>query len=65
MPFAILWTFCSTNRRFKFDKRSQLFIRPHNEAPSVIAVRVRNKDGLPVGIDTGNTAPTQPLLLRL
>jgi hypothetical protein len=28
------------NRRFEFNKRSQLFIRAHNETLSVVAVRV-------------------------
>jgi len=37
------------NRRFEFQKRSQLFFRTHNEALSV-AVRVNNPDRLPVGI---------------
>jgi hypothetical protein len=33
-----------------FDKRSQLFIRTHNETRSVGAIRVCNPDGSPVGI---------------
>jgi hypothetical protein len=32
------------NRRFEFDKRSQLFIRVHNETLSVAAMRVSNED---------------------
>jgi len=32
----------SPNRRFEFQKRSQLFIRPHNEPVSVAAVRDNN-----------------------
>jgi hypothetical protein len=35
---------------FKFEKRSQLFISTHNETLSVIAMRVGNKDSLPIGI---------------
>jgi hypothetical protein len=35
------------NRWFKFKKRSQLFIRAHNETVSVAAVRVHNPDRLP------------------
>jgi hypothetical protein len=31
-----------TDRRFDFHKRSQLFIRTHNKALSVVAVRVSN-----------------------
>jgi hypothetical protein len=38
------------NRRFKFNKSSQLFIRVHNEALSVVAMCVGNKDRSPVGI---------------
>ncbi len=34
----------STNRRFKFYERSQLFIGVHNKAPSVAAVRVNDPD---------------------
>jgi hypothetical protein len=32
------------NRRFQFQKRSQLFIRAHNETLSVVAMRVSNPD---------------------
>ena len=32
----------AANRRFEFDKRSQLFIGTHNESPTVIAMRVCN-----------------------
>jgi hypothetical protein len=42
------------NRRFKFEKRRQLFIGMHNETLSVSAMRVSNPDGSPVGIKTGN-----------
>ena len=41
----------SANRRFKFHKRSQLFIRTHNETLSVVAMRVCNPDRSPVGIN--------------
>jgi hypothetical protein len=40
-----------SNRRFKFDKRRQLFISSHNETLSVPAMRVRNPDRSPVGIN--------------
>jgi hypothetical protein len=33
-----------TNRPFQFQKRSQLFIRVHNETFSVIAVRINDPD---------------------
>jgi len=36
---------------FKFQKRCQLFIRVHNEALSIIAVRVSNPDRSPVGLN--------------
>jgi hypothetical protein len=38
----------SANRQFEFRKRSQLFIRPHNETFSVVAMRVCNPDRSPV-----------------
>jgi hypothetical protein len=41
----------SADRRFKFQKRGQLFIRVHNETPSVVAMCVCNPDGSPVGIN--------------
>jgi hypothetical protein len=39
-------------------KRRQLFIRVHNEALSVVAMRVSNEDRSPVGIHGCNAAPT-------
>jgi len=41
----------STRRPFQFHKRTQLFIRTHNVALSVAAVRVSNPDRLPFGIN--------------
>jgi hypothetical protein len=41
----------SADRRFEFLKRSQLFIRTHNETLSVTAMRVNNPDRSPVGIN--------------
>jgi hypothetical protein len=41
----------STYRRFQFYKRSQFFIRVHNETLSVVAMCVGNKDRSPVGIN--------------
>jgi hypothetical protein len=38
------------SRRFKFHKRSELFIRVHNETLSVVAMRVNNPDCSPFGI---------------
>jgi hypothetical protein len=37
------------NRRFEFQKRSQLFIRVHNETLSVVAMAVNDPDYSPVG----------------
>jgi hypothetical protein len=50
----------SANRRFKFNKSRQLFIRAHNETFSVIAMRVRDKDRSPARIDGCDAAPTPP-----
>jgi hypothetical protein len=38
------------NRRFEFRKRSQLFIRSHNETLSVASMCVSNPDRLPARI---------------
>jgi hypothetical protein len=35
---------CAADRRFKFQKRSQLFIRTHNETLSVVVMCVCNPD---------------------
>jgi hypothetical protein len=40
-----------SNCRFQFDKRSQFFIRTHNETLSVVAVRVNNPDCSPARIN--------------
>jgi hypothetical protein len=39
------------NRQFKFQKRSQLFIRTHNEPLSVAAMCISNPDCSLVGIN--------------
>jgi hypothetical protein len=39
------------NRRFRFDKRCQLFFRSHNETLAVAAMCVSNPDGSPFGIN--------------
>jgi hypothetical protein len=46
------------NRGFEFEKRGQLFIRANDEAISIAAMRVRDKDRSPVGIHRCNAAPT-------
>jgi hypothetical protein len=52
-----------SNHRFKFQKRSQLCVRSHNEPLSVVAMRVRNVRPLE---STAETQPQlQPALLRL
>jgi len=33
----------SSNCQFQFQKRSQLFIRAHNEPPSIVTMRVTNE----------------------
>jgi hypothetical protein len=38
------------DRRFKFHKRSQLFIRPHSETLSIVPMRICNADRSPLGI---------------
>ncbi|PYI99223.1 MAG: hypothetical protein DME98_01445 [Verrucomicrobia bacterium] len=39
----------SPNRRFEFNKSGKLFIRAHNEALTVVAMRIHNPDCSPVG----------------
>jgi hypothetical protein len=46
------------NRRFQFQKCSQLFIRVHNETLPVIAVCINNPDRSPLRINRRNPAPT-------
>jgi hypothetical protein len=53
----ILWTDYA-NRRFEFKKRSQLFIRLHNERLSVVALCVNSEDRSPVGINRCDATPT-------
>jgi len=53
------------NRRFQFHKRSQLFIRTHNEAFSVVAVCVSNEDRSPWASTVATQPQLQPSLLRL
>ncbi len=43
-------------RPFQFHKRSQLFIRTHNESVTVAAMRVTSPDGVPLE----SIAETQP-----
>jgi hypothetical protein len=45
------------DRRFQFEKRSQLFIRVRNETLSVVAMRVGNEDCSPIGINRCDAAP--------
>jgi hypothetical protein len=47
-----------SNRRFKFQKRSQLFVCTHNETLSVVAMRVGNPNRSPFAIHSRHTAPT-------
>jgi hypothetical protein len=53
------------NRRFKFHKSSQFFIRSRNETLSVAAMRVSNPDGSPFGIDSCDPAQTPPAFLEI
>jgi hypothetical protein len=41
----------SANRRFKFKKSCQFFIGVHNEALSVVAMCIRDKERPPFGIN--------------
>jgi hypothetical protein len=48
----------NTNVPFQFQKRSQLFIRAHNETLSVVAMCVCNEDRSPTRIHGCDAAPT-------
>jgi hypothetical protein len=57
---------CGTaNRRFNFNKRSQPFIRSHNETLTVAVMRVCDKDRSPVGIHDCDAAQLQLASLSL
>jgi len=47
----IFYGLSGANRRFQFQKRSQLFIRTHNVTLSVAAMGVSNPDRSPVSIN--------------
>ena len=51
-------------RPLQFQKCSHNFIGANDEAPSVVAVRVRNKDCLPLGLIVATQPQLQPALLR-
>jgi hypothetical protein len=50
-PTSMIGRCGGPNRRFEFEKRSQLFIRVHNETLSVAAMRVNNPDCSTLGIN--------------
>lgn len=41
---------CAVDRRFEFDKRSQLFIRTHDETVIAVAMCISNEDCWPVAV---------------
>ncbi|PYJ88440.1 MAG: hypothetical protein DME71_13085 [Verrucomicrobia bacterium] len=49
---------CFACDSFKLKKRSQFFIRAHDEPLSVVAVCIGSEDYLPVGINRCDTAPS-------
>ena len=55
----------NANRRFQFQKSRQLFIRTHNEAVTVAAVRVCNPDRSSVAINRLDEAPTPTRFLEI
>jgi hypothetical protein len=50
LPSACQCESATPNRRFEFHKRSQLFIRAHNETLFVTAMRIRDPDCAPLKI---------------
>jgi hypothetical protein len=61
---AIIWNLV-TNRRFQFNKRSQLFIRTYNKALAVAAMRSATKIVRPRESIAETQPQLQPALLRL
>jgi len=55
----------SANRRFEFQKRSQLFVGVHNETLSISAICIGNPDYSPVAIHSRHQPKLQSTLLRL
>jgi hypothetical protein len=53
------------HRYFKFQKRSQLFIRTHNETFPIATMRVSNPDRSPFGIDGCDPADTPTSFLEI
>jgi len=53
------------NGPFQFSEGSELVISVHNEALTIAAMCIRNKDGSPLAIDSCDTAQLHPALLRL
>ena len=53
------------NRRLKFEKCRQLFLRAYNETLSVVAVRVNNPDRSPFVIYRRDTTPTPSCLAEI
>ncbi|SRR6266487_334260 len=56
--------YSAPDRRFEFDKRSQLFIRVHNEALTV-ALCGNNPNCSPFAIHSCNAAPTETGLAEI
>ena len=52
-------SFSNMNRRFKFQKSRQLFIRTHNETLSVAAMRVCSPDSSPAENQSLRHSPTE------
>ena len=55
----------TANHRFQLEKSTQIFIRAHNEAPSVVAMCLRNPDCSPARIHAEMQPQLHPALLRL
>ena len=53
------------HRRFKFQKRRQLFIRSQNETLSVAAMCVSNPDCSPLKIDCRDPAQTPTRIMEI
>jgi hypothetical protein len=60
----LLYGLSGSSSRSEFDKRGQLF-RVHNEAFSVVAMRISNEARSPLGFKTETQPPTPTVFAEL
>ena len=53
------------NRRFQFQKRSQLFVGVHNEPLTVVAMGISHEDRSPLAIHGCDAAPSPAVVVQV